>query len=148
MRILGYYGGWGTEYDDDAPTQTHDGAAVLIEDGEVVAAIEEERLNRIKHSYTAPLRAARFVMAQAGVGPEDIDYIAIPYQQASADRFLRRLYRQDPAANHPMDIVAALQGQWREHLGAEVPRDRVLREFARAQALVSITAGLQAHPGR
>jgi carbamoyltransferase len=125
MRILGYYGGWGTEYDDGAPTQTHDGAAVLIEDGVVVAAIEEERLNRIKHSYTAPLRAARFVMAEAGVRLQDIDYIAIPYLQASADRFLRRLRREDPTATHPMDIVEALQAQWREHLGSDVPRDRV-----------------------
>jgi carbamoyltransferase len=28
----------------------HDGATALLRDGEIVAAIEKERLNRIKHS--------------------------------------------------------------------------------------------------
>ena len=125
MRILGYYGGFGTEFEDDSPTQTHDGAAVLIEDGDVVAAIEEERLNRIKHSYAAPLRATRFVLAEAGIGLADVDCIAIPFRPESAERLLRRLYREDPAATHPMDIVDALRAQWREHLGVDVPRDRV-----------------------
>jgi carbamoyltransferase len=125
MRILGYYGGATTEFEDDSPTQTHDGAAVLIEDGEVVAAIEEERLNRIKHSYAAPLRATRFVLAEAGIGLNDVDYIAIPYLQSSAERLLRRLYREDPSAVHSLDIIEALRTQWRQHLGADVPRDRV-----------------------
>lgn len=125
MRILGYYGGFGTEFDDASPTQTHDGAAVLVEDGNVVAAIEEERLNRIKHAYTAPLRATRFVLDEAGIGLGDVDFVAIPYRPESAERLLRRRYREDPTATHPMDIVDALRAQWREHLGADVPRERV-----------------------
>lgn len=125
MLILGFYGGPSTEFEADSPTQTHDGAAVLLKDGEVIAAIEEERLNRIKHSYTAPLRAARFVMAQAGVSLDDIDHIAIPYGPQFAERLLRRMYLADPSATHALDVTDALRAQWRQHLGAEVPRERV-----------------------
>lgn len=125
MLILGFYGGPSTEFETDSPTQTHDGAAVLLKDGEVIAAIEEERLNRIKHSYAAPLRAARFVMEQAGVGLADIDRIAVPFQAGSADRLLRRLYLADPSATHPLDVADALRAQWRRYLGADVPREKI-----------------------
>ncbi|MCW0447202.1 carbamoyltransferase C-terminal domain-containing protein [Xanthomonas sacchari] len=125
MLILGFYGGPNTEFEIDSPTQTHDGAAVLLKDGEVVAAIEEERLNRIKHSYTAPLRAARFVMEQAGVTLADIDHIAIPYLPQFAERLLRRMYLADPSAVHALDVTDTLRAQWRQYLGADVPRDRL-----------------------
>ena len=52
-----------------------DAAAALIMDGKLVGAIEEERLNRIKHSAGIPTEAAREVLAQAGVSPEAIDYL-------------------------------------------------------------------------
>ncbi|ALN57861.1 carbamoyltransferase C-terminal domain-containing protein [Lysobacter yananisis] len=125
MLILGFYGGPSTEFEAGSPTQTHDGAAVLLKDGEVIAAIEEERLNRIKHSYTAPLRAARFVMDQAGVGLDQIDRIAIPYMSGSAERLLRRMYLADPSAEHALDVADALRAQWRRYLGADVPREKV-----------------------
>lgn len=43
----------------------HDGAAALVSDGRVVAAIEEERLNRLKHTNKLPRHAIRTVL-QAG----------------------------------------------------------------------------------
>lgn len=125
MLILGFYGGPYTEFEANSPTQTHDGAAVLLKDGEVIAAIEEERLNRIKHSYTAPLRAAQFVMDEAGVSLADIDYIAVPYVPEFAERLLRRMYLANPEATHALDVVEALRAQWRQHLGGDVPRDKV-----------------------
>ena len=69
----------------------HDAAAVLVEDGRIVAAIEEERLNRVKHSSAFPLRAARRCLDEAGVRLQDVDRIAIAFSEAYADRyFLRR----------------------------------------------------------
>ena len=52
-----------------------DAAAALVIDGKLAGAIEEERLNRIKHSAGIPTEAAREVLAQAGVSPDAIDYL-------------------------------------------------------------------------
>jgi carbamoyltransferase len=62
MLILGWHGGILREWQDMEPGwSTHDGAAVLLKDGRVVAAVEEERLNRVKHSNFS--RRWRFAVA-------------------------------------------------------------------------------------
>lgn len=52
----------------------HDAAAVLLKDGVLVAAAEEERFTRIKHDYGFPKNAIRFCMEQAGITSADLDY--------------------------------------------------------------------------
>src|SRR3569832_234478 len=54
----------------------HDSAAALIEDGEIIAAAQEERFCRKKHYAGFPAEAVRYCLAQAGVGPAEIDHIA------------------------------------------------------------------------
>jgi carbamoyltransferase len=54
----------------------HDAAAAVLKDGELVAAAEEERFSRIKHDFSFPARAIGFCLEQAGVRPQDIDYVA------------------------------------------------------------------------
>ncbi len=54
-----------------------DSAAVLISDGRVVAAIEEERLNRIKHCAGFPALAIREVLRIGGASLADVDEVAI-----------------------------------------------------------------------
>ena len=54
-----------------------DVAAVLLRDGELVAAVEEERLSRIKHVAGFPGRAIRTCLDIAGARPSDIDRIAV-----------------------------------------------------------------------
>ncbi len=77
MIILGVHGGVKAEQDNDPFGHTmHDGAAVLIRDGEVLAAIEEERLNRIKHSNCFPFRAIKQALALSGLTLDDVDRIA------------------------------------------------------------------------
>ena len=51
----------------------HDAAAALVVDGEIVAAVEEERLTRRKHDPSFPERAADTCLAIAGIEPGDID---------------------------------------------------------------------------
>ena len=53
-----------------------DASAVLVVDGKLVCAIEEERLNRIKHSAGLPTLAAHEVLARSGISPEEINYIS------------------------------------------------------------------------
>jgi carbamoyltransferase len=54
-------------------------SAALIEDGRVVAAAAEERFNRQKMSRSFPKKAMEFCLRQAGIGIEDVDRIAVPW---------------------------------------------------------------------
>ena len=55
-----------------------DSAAVLIRDGALAGAIAEERLGeRQKHFAGFPSQAVQAVLKDAGIGPEDLDFIAI-----------------------------------------------------------------------
>ena len=53
-----------------------DSSACLIEDGKVVAAVEEERFRRIKHWAGFPSKAVEYCLAEAGIRPGDVDHIA------------------------------------------------------------------------
>jgi carbamoyltransferase len=53
----------------------HDAAAVLLEDGNLVAAAEEERFTRKKHDYRFPTSAVRYCLAEAGIAPGDLDHV-------------------------------------------------------------------------
>ena len=54
-----------------------DAAAALFQDGQLVAAVEEERLNRIKHYAGFPALAIQEVLRIAGVEFSDIDEIGL-----------------------------------------------------------------------
>jgi carbamoyltransferase len=89
MLALGCHGyptQW--EMEDSSGTAGHDTAAVLICDGKVIAAIEEERLNRVKHTSCFPARAIDFCLRQAGARLEDIDAITLDYTEDLADLHL------------------------------------------------------------
>ena len=48
----------------------HDPSAALLVDGEIVAAVEEERFLRDKHAKNSmPLESARFCLRAGGVSP-------------------------------------------------------------------------------
>jgi carbamoyltransferase len=53
----------------------HDAAAVLLNDGALVAAAEEERFSRIKHDFGFPKQAIQFCLDQAGITGKDLDYV-------------------------------------------------------------------------
>ena len=54
----------------------HDSAAALVLDGQIVAAAQEERFSRIKHDAGFPTRAIGYCLSEAGLRPEDLDYVA------------------------------------------------------------------------
>src|SRR5215472_3409412 len=54
----------------------HDSAAALVQDGEILAAAQEERFTRKKHDPGFPHRAVDYCLAEAGVPLADIDHIA------------------------------------------------------------------------
>jgi carbamoyltransferase len=54
----------------------HDSAAALIRDGHIVAAAQEERFTRKKHDAGFPSRAIAYCLAEAGLVPDQLDYVA------------------------------------------------------------------------
>lgn len=54
----------------------HDSAAALIEDGQIIAAAQEERFTRKKHDAGFPANAIGFCLDHAGVALDGVDYIA------------------------------------------------------------------------
>lgn len=53
----------------------HDSAAVLLRDGEIVAAAQEERFSRKKHDASFPRQALDFCLKEAGGSLADVDFI-------------------------------------------------------------------------
>ena len=53
----------------------HDSAAVLIQDGLIVAAAEEERFSHKKYDNGFPRRAIHFCLCKAGIAAEDLEYV-------------------------------------------------------------------------
>jgi carbamoyltransferase len=73
MNILGVSGAVG-----------HDASAALFVDGQLVAAVEEERFLRDKHAKGKfPLLSSRYCLEYAGLQPNDIDVVAFPYAPIS-----------------------------------------------------------------
>ncbi len=54
-----------------------DAAACLVQDGQLVAAVEEERFTRIKHWAGFPQQAIRYCLAVGGVAPADLHHVAL-----------------------------------------------------------------------
>lgn len=53
----------------------HDSAAALIEDGEIIAAVQEERFSRIKHDKSLPINAIAFCLGKARCNYNDLDAV-------------------------------------------------------------------------
>ena len=54
----------------------HDSAAALVRDGEIIAAAQEERFTRVKHDFSFPSNASAYCLASAGIGVDQLDYVA------------------------------------------------------------------------
>src|SRR5437868_10857916 len=54
----------------------HDSAAALVDDGQIVAAAQEERFSRKRHDARFPRAAIAYCLSAAGLRPADIDHVA------------------------------------------------------------------------
>jgi carbamoyltransferase len=53
----------------------HDSAACLLRDGEIIAAVQEERFTRRKHDFNFPAHSIRWCLGQGRINPKDLDYV-------------------------------------------------------------------------
>src|SRR5437764_14024448 len=65
----------------------HDSAACLVKDGQVLAAVEEERFTHVKHgkrpipfsTYELPFHAINYCLQEADIQLTDVEHIAYSY---------------------------------------------------------------------
>ena len=90
-------------------------SAALVEDGEVVSAIAEERLDRRKQSRQFPSLAIQYCLDEAGIGLEDVDEIAVAWNpsielQSMPSGFLTRRWRSEHLSQVPAQLMRLVDG--------------------------------------
>jgi carbamoyltransferase len=81
-----------------------DASAALFVDGQLVAAVEEERFTRVKHDTSFPHRSIRFCLDEAGLRPEDLDHLALS---------------RNPRANLGKRLAHAVKGRAGRHVATK-----------------------------
>jgi carbamoyltransferase len=76
-----------------------DASAAIVRDGELLAAVEEERFNRCKHCAGLPVEAIKYCLATAGIPLEDVEHIGIS-RDPSAHLHKKILYAATRAAKN------------------------------------------------
>jgi len=64
-------------------SQMHDSSACILKDGEVLFAIAEERLSRVKHDARFPALAIGACLASARIRAEDLDFVCFGWPPAA-----------------------------------------------------------------
>jgi len=60
-----------------------DASAAIFRDGALLAAVEEERFTRVKHTAGFPYHAIRYCLETAGVSAEGLDHVVIPRKRSA-----------------------------------------------------------------
>jgi carbamoyltransferase len=102
-----------------------DASAALIVDGNLVAAVEEERFTRLKHDTSFPHRSIRFCLETASLRPGDIDHFALS---------------RNPRANLGRRVLHALKDRTGRQVAAK--RASNLRKILRAKATLAEGIGV------
>ncbi|MGC2851975.1 MAG: carbamoyltransferase N-terminal domain-containing protein, partial [Candidatus Acidiferrum sp.] len=79
-------------------SQMHDSSACLVRDGELLFAVAEERISRVKHDARFPALAIRVCLEFAKVRAEQVDEVCVGWQA--------------PAATYRHDLKLYLAGGW------------------------------------
>lgn len=83
-----------------------DASASLVIEGRLVAAVEEERFNRIKHWAGFPAESIRWCLAQGRVRAQDLEHVAISFDpRANLLRRLGYVARHRPSVRAIVDRV-------------------------------------------
>ena len=104
-------------------SQMHDSAACIVRDGEVLFAVAEERISRLKHDPRFPQNAIRACLDFARVGVEELDEVCFGWQTAGPE------YRHDlkcyAARKMPLTYLNGLNStlrflsMWHQQSGAK-----------------------------
>lgn len=106
----------------------HDAGASLLVDGNLVAAVEEERLNRVKKTSDFPFKSVTWCLEHAGLQFSDIDVIAIPWNFSDQvfDMVMFGLASAPASPAQKVDIVARIG----EMYAKVASHDAIIADFA------------------
>ena len=126
MRILGinvYHG---------------DASAAIVVDGQLVAAVEEERFNRIKHWAGFPSQSIQYCLDMAGIKIDDVDHVAVSFNpRANLSKRIAFVASHRPSARAILDRLKrqgktlGLEDQLAQGLGVE--RSTIKAKFHRIE---------------
>ncbi len=96
----------------------HDSAAALTQDGEIVAAAQEERFTRRKHDRRFPSNAINYCLAEAFIEPSQLELVAFYDNPClTLDRALRNYAAVAPAGQDEFrEAMTSLLGE-KVHVG-------------------------------
>ncbi|HVB32807.1 MAG TPA: carbamoyltransferase C-terminal domain-containing protein [Patescibacteria group bacterium] len=110
-------------------------SAALVRNGQLIAAVEEERFNRVKYAAGFPTHAIRYCLAEAGMGIENVHHIVVPRNPwARAWKKLMFAARMPRFATDRVRVMmrfAGIHGQIAEALG--VSPERIRARFHRVE---------------
>ncbi|MAT70895.1 MAG: carbamoyltransferase [Planctomycetaceae bacterium] len=115
-----------------------DASAALVVDGTLVAAVEEERFNRIKHWAGFPAESIRWCLDEAGLPPEQLDHVAISFDpRANLGKRLQFVAANRPSVRAILDRLRrqtktlGLEDQFAEAVG--ITRSALKAKFHRVE---------------
>ena len=97
-----------------------DASAALLIDGQLIAAMEEERYTRVKHDSSFPRKAISGCLEMAGLSIDDIDHIAI--NSDSKARRLKKLLFVAKNNPSPSLIMTKAKNKWQRKNSANFLR--------------------------
>ncbi|MBP0018882.1 MAG: carbamoyl transferase [Cyanobacteria bacterium SBLK] len=119
----------------------HESAACLLEDGQIIAAVEEERFTRVKHTKPArvdnpdvlPVNAIAFCLRSANITWNDINFIGYSFEPK------KRIEQESPSLPEtPTTIKGLKEGGWGTKAGEDLFLNKLkdvphkLSQFARS----------------
>jgi carbamoyltransferase len=115
-------------------SQMHDSSACLVREGELIFAVAEERISRLKHDSRFPALAIRACLDFAKIRPDQVDKVCVGWQAPGATyRHDLRLYLTN---NWPINYLNVLNStrhfasMWHQKGGA----NPYVREFGPTKA--------------
>jgi carbamoyltransferase len=128
MIVLGLTGGVSMPF-ENVPIfnagNSHDASATLLIDGEIVGAIEEERLNRIKHTNKFPLNAIREVLDQRNLTLEQVDFFAYYATAEFITSTFKEFYYTDPYYDKAFLARKVISRLFKEALNFDIDENKI-----------------------
>lgn len=92
-------------------SHSHDSGVALLRGGKLVAAVNEERLSRVKHDGSFPEKSLAWLLRHGGIDPKDIDVVALAGRHLASYPVLNNdLSEEDGRYRRAMDVAELLDG--------------------------------------